>query len=201
MICIQNLQRKIDEIGNALPWFVPARPQFEIFRTVIIANSIFVVDRFGMSDSPAKNFFHHQDMLRHVPILTSARMIGHPNENVTVFRSEAFSISRTLTNRGISMRFPSAVVLAAHSASKSLILAATNPALLFFFRSNVQGIAISPKFAKMSSAMSKRTIHRGYWRERARDVIEQVLAATAGELPSTVKLAWLAEIKYRMEER
>ncbi len=65
--------------------------------------------------------------------------------------------------------------------------------------------------------MTKRIV-RGRWRELARPIVEQVLAATEGEPPSTVKFAlqqaypfgerkyfpykaWLAEVKYQLAQR
>ncbi len=152
MIGIQQLKSILNQVRHSLTWSMGSLPEFQVFWSIVVANPVFVVNRFGETNCPAENLFHHQNMLRNVTILACARMIGHTYENVAIFRNESFSIIGTFTKCCISVFFPSPVVLATHASSNCLVLTTTNFAFAISFRSNVQGIAVPTELTKVSGA-------------------------------------------------
>src|SRR3990167_11117131 len=56
------LNTKLNQIVRALTTRLPSRPQFQIFRTIICSNAIFMMDGFKTFKLSANNIFHHYSM-------------------------------------------------------------------------------------------------------------------------------------------
>jgi len=74
------------------------RPKFEIFKTVIIANSVLMMNGLVRSNRTTKILFHNQKMLCNVTVTSRARMIGALNQHVPIWTDLLIETRATTLN-------------------------------------------------------------------------------------------------------
>lgn len=150
MIFHDHIKSEFQNIGYPLAGSVALRPELKVLRTIIVAYSVLVMDRFWITKRSAKEFSHNDNMLRNVSSLSCVRMIRDPYFQISVFGSKAASVRRTLANQCVSVGLPSPVVFSTKPPGNNRPFARTNLASLLFFRDRVKRIAIFSELAKMS---------------------------------------------------
>ena len=59
------------------------RPEFEVLRTIIVTNSIAMMNRFTRFEVSTQHFFCNKNVFEHVRIRTNPRVIRHSNHHVS----------------------------------------------------------------------------------------------------------------------
>ncbi len=102
--------------NNLMPWWVCLVGQkFEIFRSVVVSNTITVMHNFTRKQRTAQGIRHYQTMLKNITTLIGVWVIGPINEKVTIsrFKDLAWLCGRTSSrgiNCGVSMFAPSDIM-------------------------------------------------------------------------------------------
>lgn len=80
----ENPHSERNEIVNGLAASVERRAKFEILRSVIVSNSILVVNTFARIQASAKHFRYDNDVLRNFALFPRVRVFRPVHVNVSV---------------------------------------------------------------------------------------------------------------------
>jgi hypothetical protein len=92
--------------GAPLPGGLPAEPQFEVFRPVIVSDSIFVVDILPRHQVTPKGLLHHETVFKYISGLRAVRMLWRIAVDVALFLRNAAALPHPIRIRSALVDTP-----------------------------------------------------------------------------------------------